>query len=105
MALPALRQGVLPVERKRMLEMRRRPAILVVAATTLQWIEILLHLLVKRSLGLLVVRPMARNAIVASELHVRDFEILGAFAAQLPREAGEAKQETKEKSFHGILSS
>jgi len=87
-----------------MLEMRRRPAILVVAAATLQWVEILLHLLVKRRLGLLVVRPMARNAIVASELHVGDFEVLGAFAAQLPREASEAEQETEERPFHGILS-
>ncbi len=90
MALAAGGQGVLTVEGKRMHEVRRRPAVVVMAAAALRRVEVLLHERMQRRRGQLVVNSVTRNTILGGDLSVHRVEIRRIFAAKCPRGAREA---------------
>jgi hypothetical protein len=95
MALAARDQSVLPVERKRMLEMCGRPAVVVVAAPALQRVQVVLHLLMQRRFRHFVVRSMTGDAVSRGQLHMGHLEVLRTFATQRARGTREAEQKTE----------
>ena len=102
-ALPTFGQRVLPVERKRMREMRRRPTFVVVATAALQRIEISLHLHVERRLCLIVVGAMTGNAVRTGKFHVGHLEIFGTFTPEPTDEAEDAQRQAEDEPFHGDI--
>jgi len=102
-ALPTFGQRVLPVERKWVREMRRRPTLVVVATAALQRIEVSLHLHVERRLCLIVVGAMTGSAVRTGKFHVGHLEIFGTFTPEPTDEAEDAQRQAEDEPFHGDI--